>query len=137
MKLAFLVASLTNEITHFIKNYPHTKPAGLLLSVDVLLPVYEEIDGLVLNQPDDVLPHTLKQAELKALRKAASGQIARLYQLTNLLIQPDTLDRSVDDLKQIGLQVRDATSILEDTLHAIVEPMVNDPESDPPPYDIV
>ena len=143
MKLEFLVACLTNEIIHFIKTYPHTKPAGLLLSVDVLLPIYEEIDGSELIETDDsdncddgdvtpisneALPWALKQDELKALRSAASGQVSRLYQLANLLIQAEPLERSADDIKQIGLQVRDAASILEETLHAIVGPMVDDPE---------
>ena len=42
--------------------------------------------------------------------------------------KPEPLDQTADDLKQNALQVRDATSSLEETLHAIVGPMVDDPE---------
>jgi hypothetical protein len=38
------------------------------------------------------------------------------------------MDRSAVELKQIAYDVRSATSMLEDTLHAIVGPMVDDPE---------
>jgi len=50
---ASLQSSLTNEITHFAKTWPHTKPAGLMLSVDVLSPIYEEINGTAIMEIDD------------------------------------------------------------------------------------
>ena len=39
-----LQSCVTNEVTHVIKTYPTIKPAGLLLNVDVMLPVYEPAD---------------------------------------------------------------------------------------------
>ncbi len=53
MKLEFLVACLTTEVVNFIKRYPHTEPAGLMLAIDVLLPVYEEVDESVFMESDD------------------------------------------------------------------------------------
>ncbi len=53
MKLEFLVACLTTETVNFLKTYPHTQPAGLLLTIDVLLPVYEPVDEDELMSSDD------------------------------------------------------------------------------------
>jgi hypothetical protein len=70
----------------------------------------------------------LKCAELRALRAAASGQIGRLYCLANLLLQDRSPEQAKDDATQVALQVRDAASILEETIHAIVGSMVEEPE---------
>lgn len=91
-------------------------------------PVIASSSLLHINEDDEALPWALKQAELKALRKTASGQIARLYQLANLIIKDELIGRSQDDLKQIAEEIRNATNTLEATLHAIVGPRVNDPE---------
>lgn len=52
-KLAFLATSLANEVINFIKHYPSIKPAGLLLNVDVLLPVWEPINESEFMETDD------------------------------------------------------------------------------------
>lgn len=43
-KFSFLASCLTTEALNFIQAYPHSKPAGLVLNVEVLLPVWEPID---------------------------------------------------------------------------------------------
>lgn len=84
---------------------------------------------------EDTLQWDIKRAELKALRTTASGQVGRLYKLATLLIQNEPIDRMAEDLKQVGLDVRNAASILEDTVQAIVGPMVDDSESDDEEFD--
>ncbi len=76
----------------------------------------------------DSLSLELKRVELRALRTAASAQIGRLYRLANLLLEPETIDHSKDVSIQISLEVRNAASILEESLHAIVGSIIDDPE---------
>ena len=111
-----------------LKNTPYLYP---VISSSKPLQVAEDSDDYdAAPMNDETLPWGLKQAELKALRTAASGQVGRLYRLANLIIQNEPVGRSQDDLKQIAYQIRNAASTLEDTLHAIVGPMVDDPEPD-------
>jgi len=42
-KLGFLATRLTTEVINFTKHYPALTPAGLVLNVDVLLPVWEPV----------------------------------------------------------------------------------------------
>lgn len=76
----------------------------------------------------DELPWVMKRIELKALRKTGSGQIGRIYQLTNLLLQPEPIDRTADELKRFALEIREAASSLENILHAIIGPIIDEPE---------
>lgn len=75
-------------------------------------------------------PREIKRIELRALRTAASGQIGRLYQLANLLLQPEAVDRGAGELERYGREVRQAASILEDAIHGIVDPLTEEPDSD-------
>ena len=43
-KFSFLAICLMTEALNFIQAYPHSKPAGLLLNVEVLLLVWEPLD---------------------------------------------------------------------------------------------
>lgn len=76
----------------------------------------------------DSLSEVLKRTELRALRSGASAQIGRLYNLANVLLASEHCDHSAEEVQQIALEVRNATSLLEDTLHAIVGPIVDDPK---------
>lgn len=62
MKLEFLVICLTTEVINFIKRYPHTNPAGLMLNIDVLLTVYEEVDESVFMEPGDDIHGAIDEA---------------------------------------------------------------------------
>jgi hypothetical protein len=79
-------------------------------------------------------PRELQRIELRALRSAASGQIDRLLQLANLLCQPEAADRPAAELAAYAEQIRQATGALEDTFHAIVDPLT---EEEPEPDDEV
>jgi hypothetical protein len=70
----------------------------------------------------------LQRIEWRALRTAASGQIARLHQLTNLLLQPAPADRPAAELEALAQEIRQATGALEDTLHTILDPLTEEPE---------
>lgn len=83
---------------------------------------------------EDTLQWDIKRAELKALCITASAQVGRLYKLASLLIENEP-DRMAEDLKQLGQDVRNAASVLEDTVHAIVDPLVNDPDEDNSEFD--
>jgi hypothetical protein len=71
-------------------------------------------------------PRELRRIELRALRAAASGQIARLLQLANLLQQPEPADRPAAELASHAEAIREATHALEDTLHAILDPLTEE-----------
>ena len=43
LKMEFLIACFTNEVSRFIKTHKH-KPAGLLINLDILLPVFDPVD---------------------------------------------------------------------------------------------
>jgi hypothetical protein len=83
-----------------------------------------------LPKNDEALVWVLKQGEIRALTTASSGQVGRLYRLANLLINSDPIGRPAEDLEKLGLEVRNAASILEETLYAIVGPIIDDPEPD-------
>ena len=55
LRLELLVGCLTTNVTHFIKTYRTIKPAGLLLNVDVLLPVFQEVheSEFLEEEPED------------------------------------------------------------------------------------
>jgi hypothetical protein len=76
-------------------------------------------------------PRELRRIELRALRSAASGQFDRLLQLANLLLQPEATDRPAAELASHAEQIRQATNALDDTLHAILDPLTEEePEPD-------
>jgi hypothetical protein len=76
-------------------------------------------------------PRELRRIELRALRSAASGQIDRLLQLANLLLQPEATDRPAAELASHAEQIRQAATALDDTLHAILDPLTEtEPEPD-------
>ena len=84
---------------------------------------------------EDTLQWDVKIAELKALRTTASGQVGRLYKLASLLIQNEPIDKTAEELKQLGLDIRNAASILEDTVHTIVGPLVDNPSENEEEFD--
>ncbi|MBL1141581.1 MAG: hypothetical protein HND53_06065 [Proteobacteria bacterium] len=91
------------------------------------------IKSYIAEETDDYTENTsvqaeLKCAELRALRAAASGQIGRLYCLVNLLLQDTTFEQTKDDYSKIALQIRDAASVLEESIHTIVGTIVEEPE---------
>lgn len=55
-KFAFLASCLTAETIQFIRAHPHTKPAGMVLNVEVLLPVWERVnDSSLMDSNGDEL----------------------------------------------------------------------------------
>ena len=95
----------------------------------IKLCVAEDNDDYADSTPTHhALQTELKCAELRALRAGASGQIGRLYCLANLLLEDRLPEQAEGSSKQIALQVRDAASILEETIHAIVGSIVEEPE---------
>ncbi len=80
------------------------------------------------SSKDQTLIQALQQSELKALRKTASGQIARLYQVANLFTQDDPVNFTATELNQLKQDIQNATAELENTLHAITNPLIDDPE---------
>lgn len=70
---------------------------------------------------DTALPQALKKIELKALRQVADSQICRLLQLANLLDVPSPVDRPANLLTQLAEDIREATTMLEETIHGIAD----------------
>lgn len=114
-----------------LKNNPHMYPV-----ISPLKPLHVAEDsedyGKDSGTPltEDTLQWDIKRAELNALRTTASGQVGRLYKLATLLTQNEALDKTPEELKQLGVEVRNAASILEDTVQAIVGPLVDDPNEE-------
>ena len=114
-----------------LKNIPYLYP--VISSSKPLHVAEDDEDYDAAPMSDETLPWALKQAELKALRTAVSGQVGRFYCLANLLIQNEPVGRSQDDLPLIAHQIRNVASTLEDTVHAIVGPLIDPTVDDPEP----
>lgn len=51
--LEFLATALATEVINFIRTYPQSNPAGLMLNVDILLPVFEKVEDSELFLAED------------------------------------------------------------------------------------
>jgi hypothetical protein len=70
---------------------------------------------------DTALPLALKKIELRALRQMADSQICRLLQLANLQDVPNPVDRPANLLTELAEDIREATTVLEESLQGIAD----------------
>lgn len=74
---------------------------------------------------DLALAQSLKHLELKATSKTIAGQITRLYGLVSLLLPDEQpTDRTGDELRQLAIELEQATAIIEQTVNSLIEEIV-------------
>lgn len=73
------------------------------------------------------LTPALKCLELKAQQQVLAGQITRLYGLVNLLLPNEQpTDRNADELRQLAIDLEQATEIIEATVKTLLVAIVEE-----------
>lgn len=76
---------------------------------------------------DKALNQTLKHLELKATGNAIAGQITRLYGLVNVLLpEEQPTDRTGEELRQVAIELEQATEIIEQTVNSLLSDNVKE-----------
>lgn len=118
---------ITHDCTANTANLENTRYLYPVFSHSVVFRIAEDSDDYdAAPMTDETLPAALRQAEIRALHTAASGQVGRLKQLASLLVKPEPLGRSAEDLQHIAVDIRNAASTLDSTLHGITGPMIDE-----------
>ena len=78
-------------------------------------------DESAYNSTDPGLTPALKRLELKAQHQVLAGQITRLYGLVSLLLPNEQpTDRSGEELRQLAIDLEQATAIMEQTIDTLL-----------------